>query len=596
MPGAALSVVDGGGVPDGARPRSYRRLLVDFAAFAGARRIALAAGLILAGAAFEGVGILLLVPLLQTIIEPGGAAAARLAALAGGFVGPVNGNGLMLALFAGFGALMLVRGAVLTVRDTHLARLRHGYIEATKQRLFERLAAASWQGVARLDRARIVKALGSDMAQVALAVHFGLQAALGVALLAAYGLFALLLAPQLALLTFAFLGVVALGGGALLGHAARHGEALVRQDLSMTESALRFLAGLKLAMAQDLQAGFVATYARASEAALHSRVEFVRLMSVARNLSAVFAALAAGLAVLAGLTVLEVAPATLIAFVVLLSRTTAPAALVQQGVQQLAHSRPAFDELNALGGELERSGLPAAPAPVSANASQGPCALSFEAVSFRYPGEGGRGALSLEIEPGTLVGLAGHSGSGKSTLLDLAAGLIDPDAGTIRLDGRALASDLAGYRRRLAYLGADAALFGDSVRNNLLWAAPGADDDALWEALRLADAEALVRRLGQGLDSRLADAGANLSAGERQRIALARALLRRPGLLLLDEATGSLAAASERRVLGHIRALTPAPTVLMVSHRAESLALCDRVLTLAEGALVGDTGLQRIAV
>jgi ATP-binding cassette subfamily C protein len=138
----------------------------------------------------------------------------------------------------------------------------------------------------------------------------------------------------------------------------------------------------------------------------------------------------------------------------------------------------------------------------------------------------------------------------------------------------------------LAYLAADPVLFGGSLRSNLSWVARDAGDPAMWQALETAGATEFVDRLGRGLDSRIDEAGTNLSAGERQQIAIARALLRRPSLLLLDEATSSLDRLCERRLLDKLAALEPRPTILLVSHREESFARCNRVATLSDGEII----------
>jgi len=131
----------------------------------------------------------------------------------------------------------------------------------------------------------------------------------------------------------------------------------------------------------------------------------------------------------------------------------------------------------------------------------------------------------------------------------------------------------------------DGFLFHDSVRRNLNWGAIEADDDALWRALDFAGAGALVRALPDGLDTVVGERGSLLSGGERQRLAIARALLRRPRLLVLDEATNAIDATSEAALLGRLAALDPRPTIVMISHRAESMACCDQVITIDRGAI-----------
>ncbi|MEO7690491.1 MAG: ATP-binding cassette domain-containing protein, partial [Sphingomonas sp.] len=130
-------------------------------------------------------------------------------------------------------------------------------------------------------------------------------------------------------------------------------------------------------------------------------------------------------------------------------------------------------------------------------------------------------------------------------------------------------------------------LFNDTVRRNLTWGTAGIAEAAIWDALRLAGAEEIVRRLSEGLDSMVGERGIALSGGERQRLAIARALLRNPRLLVLDEAANAIDAAGEKALLERLAALDPRPTIVMISHRAESLVRCDRVITIELGQLSG---------
>ena len=577
----------------GSRIEPAHALLGEFAAFAGLRRLAAAGALVLAGAALEGVGILLIVPLLGPVLEGGAAGGLAVGGPWDSLLQPLGPAAQSALLIAGFALLLALRAAILVGRETTTARLQHGYVEALKLRLLRRLSGASWGDVMAIERARLVKALGGDMLQIAFAVHYAIQAAVGILMLAAFCLFAAFLSPALSLVTLVLAMSVAVAGALFVRQARAGGEDQLRQNLRMAESSARFLTGLKLAKAQDLQEGFLDSYAGASRAHLRGRVGFVRQVSASRQLITLFGALAAAAAMIVGAALTDASTVTMIAFFVLLSRTVGPAALVLQGVQQIAHGLPIFDELRSLDAALgrppdakpvcETSGVPAIPR-----------SIALESVSLAYPaaeGElpGGVDGVTLTIRPGEFVGISGPSGAGKTTLLDVIALIATPDSGRVALGAaEADAIDVANHRRRLTYLGAEPVLFADTIRENLAWAAPGVADDEMWSALRKAGAEGLVHRLGHGLDSKLSEAGSNLSAGERQRIACARAFLRRPGLWLLDEATGSLDLASEQQLVGHILDEEPRPIVLFVTHRAESLALCDRVITLAEGRLVGD--------
>ena len=147
---------------------------------------------------------------------------------------------------------------------------------------------------------------------------------------------------------------------------------------------------------------------------------------------------------------------------------------------------------------------------------------------------------------------------------------------------------VSAWRDRLAYVTQDPLLFNDTIRANLLWGGVKADDAGIAAALAATGADRVVSRLSLGLESVVGEDGAMVSGGERQRLALSRALLRRPDVLVLDEATAALDADSEDAVLKALAGLSPRPLILMISHRAESLSVCSRRLTFDEGRLIDD--------
>jgi ATP-binding cassette subfamily C protein len=215
----------------------------------------------------------------------------------------------------------------------------------------------------------------------------------------------------------------------------------------------------------------------------------------------------------------------------------------------------------------------------------------FEAVSFHHEGGdgmagGGVDRLDLELAPGDFIGVCGPSGAGKTTFADLLVGLFPPQAGRITVGGRPLEGEtLAGWREGVSYISQDPFLFHDTVRRNLAWANPAATEAEMWAALEIADAGDLVRRMDRGLDAIVGERGGLISGGERQRIALARAVLRRPRLMLLDEATNAIDVAAERALIERISNLSPRPTIVLIAHRPDSLALCRRIVRLEEGRL-----------
>jgi ATP-binding cassette subfamily C protein len=272
-----------------------------------------------------------------------------------------------------------------------------------------------------------------------------------------------------------------------------------------------------------------------------------------------------------------------------------PTAQIQQGFQQLAHGLPSYETIAELLDELRVQ------TPATRNAPRvaldGP--IGLEDVGYQHPhtddtASHGVRAANLTIEPGTILGLAGTSGAGKTTLADLLVGLLQPQAGHIVVGGKVLDdTTLPSWRAQLSYISQDPFLFHDTVRRNLLWAKPDATEVQMWDALAFSGADTVVRRMDGGLDGIVGERGSLVSGGERQRIALARAMLRKPRLLVMDEATNAIDVDGERRIMEQLAALEPRPTIVMIAHRAESMALCDRIVRMQDGRLYDDAPTRR---
>ena len=218
-------------------------------------------------------------------------------------------------------------------------------------------------------------------------------------------------------------------------------------------------------------------------------------------------------------------------------------------------------------------------------------AVSFDGVTFGYRGAGAPSLtdVSFAAQNGETVGVIGGTGSGKTTLVNLAARFYDADTGSIKLFGHDVKEySFTQLRRMVGIVPQQAVLFTGTIRDNMQWAAPGADDDAIWQALEIAQAADFVRSKPGMLDAPVETAGRNFSGGQRQRLTIARALVPQPKILILDDSASALDFATDAALRKAIHEKTKGMTVFIVSQRAASVQRADHILVLDDGHLVGD--------
>ncbi len=215
-------------------------------------------------------------------------------------------------------------------------------------------------------------------------------------------------------------------------------------------------------------------------------------------------------------------------------------------------------------------------------------AIRFEHVAFIY--RGGRQVLQdvdFEIAPGETVAIVGASGAGKSTLSRLLYRFYEPDEGVIRIGRQPIDQvTLESLRRSIGIVPQDTVLFNDSLRYNIAYASPGASDEAVERAARLAHLDQFVAALPKGLDTLVGERGLKLSGGEKQRVAIARVILKSPSILIFDEATSSLDSRSEQAVLNALNEVAADRSTLVIAHRLSTIVNADRILVLRDGRIV----------
>ena len=554
--------------------------LQEFAGFAGMAGLR-GAALSVLGAVFESVGLVLLVPLLSIVTGGGGAPnwlhgmAVRLLQL----TGAQSRTAQLSVLLGVFAALIVMRAVVAARRDRTLSQLQMGFVEQFRSRLAQKLAAAPWPVVSRLQHARVTQLMSGDIQRIGAAALQTVQMFTTSVLTLFQIAVVLLLGPALACIALILIGVGVAANLAMLGRAHGLGARLGRVNVALMHETTQFLGALKLAAGQNRQADFVREFEQSLAAVKREQIAFIRQQSSNRRTATVITGLVAALIAFVGLTVLDTPAPVLIAMLLVFARIAAPAMQMTQMLQQFAHALPAYAEVRRL--ERELAPAPASDDRTAADLTPGP--VVFRHVRFRYdetrPYAGPFADLDLAIAPGSFIGVTGPSGAGKTTFADLLIGLLEPQAGDITIAGVPMrGATAARWRDHVSYVVQDPYLFRDTVRRNLLWASPQSSEADIWQALTLAEAAEVVAAMPDGLDTVLGERGTLISGGERQRLCLARAALRRPWLYVLDEATSAIDAATERKILKALTSLSPRPTIVMIAHRHESLAGCDRIL------------------
>ena len=220
------------------------------------------------------------------------------------------------------------------------------------------------------------------------------------------------------------------------------------------------------------------------------------------------------------------------------------------------------------------------------------CNIIFEDISFHYVNTSEKAIrkINLEIKGGSIVAFVGHSGAGKSTIINLLPRFYEPQEGKIFIDGQNIHQvSLYSLRKNISLVSQDVILFDDTIKNNIAYANPKATQEEIVEACKFAASDEFIQKLPDGYDTLIGESGVRLSGGEKQRISIARAILKKSPIILLDEATSSLDADSEQVVQNAITNLTKNKTTLVIAHRLSTIYNADKIFLLKSGSIV-DSG------
>jgi len=556
------------------------RILFQFARARPLASLGLLACLTLAGLA-EGLGVSSVLPLVKVAVDgsvsshPSGIEAQLLGAIRGVGLEPTLGV-LLAALTAAF---VFKAGLVLLVRR-QVAYLVARVVTEMRLRFLRALLGADWGFFVRRPIGGFANALITEADRVGAAYSDATWVAFRVLQLVIYAGIAFATSWQVTLVALVVATSLGIGLSPLVRSSRRAGTRQTRLLQSLLSRFADFLQGVKplksMGRAESVTPLLEKDTLRLQSARLKQVFAKEALSALQEPL--VVGVIGAGFFIL--IEVAGMAMPTVLLLALLLERAYTSMTKAQQRFQKVVANESAYWALTKATEEAEAQADRTGGGPVP-ELRHG---IELEDVELRFGESEVVRGLSLFVPAGEVTALIGPSGAGKTSLVDLVTGLLQPDAGTIRIDGQDLETlDLAAWRRSVGYVPQDTFLFHDTIARNVTLGDPSFSEADVERVLRDAHAWEFVEALPDGADAMVGERGLALSGGQRQRIAIARALVHRPRLLILDEATTALDPASEAAVLEAIDGLRGRTTVLAVSHQPALTGAADRVYRIERG-------------
>ena len=572
--------------------QTVRRAFALLNAPARRRLLILAAANVLV-AGLDMLGILLLVPLLA-FLGPGGAPQGAFVDFAEQLLGTDVPERIVLALALAATALFIAKG----VAAVSLLWVQTGVLNVAQVSLSERILGsfvkAPWLVQQSSGTGAIIRTTVGSVSTTTQTVASGIgvlaESAVFIAVFAAL----VIVNPLLAIAALVYLVAAGLAYLRIVRRPIEtRGEQLQVEAEKMNSSLIELVGGIKELTVRDSTSTYLGRYARSARGYLAA----YRLIAVTnqgmRYLLEIL--MIAGVALVIGFATLSGSTTTVLVSVGLLLagglRLVPALNTLLIAVNTIRSNQPAVAIVEA---ELARLGEYEAIPDDAGDRSAGFVPTGAFAVSdllFRYPtrAEDALLGISVEVGFGEALGIVGSTGSGKSTLVDLLLGLLDPVSGSILIDGRPLGENLRAWRAQIGFVPQDIFLVDDTLAANITFgeADEVASAEQIAAAIRLAQLDDVVAELPEGLDTMLGERGVRLSGGQRQRVGLARALYRKPAILILDEATSALDNETERKISDALLSLHGKLTTVVVAHRLSTVRSCDRILYLDRGQVSG---------
>lgn len=533
----------------------------------------------------SGIGVVMLVPLLSiTGLTNGRAAESNFPLPA--IWGKLSTSSQVLTILGVY--ILLIGFSALVNRQVTLlnAQLVQGYTNHLRVTLYEHTVYAEWEQLTQMKKADLVNAFTTETARISSGILHFLKIISQVIVAVVQLTIAFWMSAPLTILVCVSGAVMFFTLQPILKESRKLGQSMQLLNRQLQSDIQDQLEGMKELKSYGIEATQLTHFQETTDRMEQNILRFSRVQSKPDVFYKLGAAVMISFFFYLAVFWLKEDTATLAVMVFIFSRLWPVFSSFQNSLVQIHSVLPTFEHITSLREKLQDSKEcqtedAEEELPFTHN-------IEFRNVEFTYQQAGSQSlkGVSFTIPIGQMTAIVGTSGAGKTTMVDVLLGLIKPTNGHILVDGVPLAeSSLRKWREKIAYVPQEPFLLHDTIRENFLRFTPSATEEEIWEALSLAQASDLVRRLPEGLDTVIGDRGVKLSGGERQRLILARALVKKPELLILDEATSALDPENERQIQTSIDALKGTLTIVVIAHRLTTIQGADQVLVLEQGKI-----------
>jgi ATP-binding cassette subfamily C protein len=489
--------------------------------------------------------------------------------------------------------LMILSFAMVFFQQIYAAKAQLTFLETIREKAVKTLFQSKWPYLARISSGQSSNTIISEAERGAEAIMALVNLLATSFLLFIYMCFAFILSWKMFIIAAFTIVFAVFFGKRLIRRVRKTGKERVEMNSQFYKEMVEYIRAIKLIKATSLTEKVLQKLEAPNKNTASSLKEILVSSAKMRFELQTIISCAMVLILYVAITYLSVPISTLLVFMYIVMRLAPKFSTMQGQYHSFSAHYPALDILESLIKKSEEN-KESTFGNKTLDSFSGEITLSN--ISYTYPNSEGKTLhdVSLKIHSKEFVSFVGKSGSGKTTLVDLIMGLLKPTSGVLKIDGMDLSEvEIQSFRKRIGLVSQDSHFFSGSIRDNLTIDTI-CDDEYLWKCLEVAQVKEFVESLTNGLDTIIGESGVNVSGGQAQRLAIARALARKPSLLILDEATSSLDKQSEADFQKAIESISNDYTIISIAHKFQTIKNSDKIFLLSEGNIVEEGNFQEL--